>query len=147
MTITLARRGDDGAILALVREAYAKYVPRIGKEPGPMLDDYARRIDQGAAWVLKHGDAVRGVLVLIDDPGYLLLENVAVDPDCQGQGLGRKLIEFAESEGKRRGYAEIRLYTHATMVENIALYLRLGYEETHRATQSGYARVFMRKSL
>jgi GNAT superfamily N-acetyltransferase len=147
MTIELARRGDEAEVLALVRKAYARYVSRIGKEPGPMLDDYGSRIDQGAAWVLKHGDAVRGVLVLIDNPGYLLLDNVAVDPDCQGQGLGRRLIEFAEAEAKRRGHPEIRLYTNEKMSENIALYRHLGFDETHRATEGGYARIFMRKSL
>ena len=47
----------------------------------------------------------------------------------------------------RRGYREIRLYTHQTMVENQRLYTSIGYEETGRGTEAGYARVFMRKQL
>lgn len=44
------RRGrdeDHDAILACVRAAYAKYAPRMGKEPAPMLTDYASLIAEG----------------------------------------------------------------------------------------------------
>lgn len=112
-----------------------------------MLDDYAMRVKEGSAWVLEREGAIRGVLVLLDFPDYLLLDNVAVDPDSHGQGLGGMLIAFAEDEARRRGYPEIRLYTHETMVENIAMYPKLGYEESHRVTEKGYARVYMRKSI
>ena len=47
----------------------------------------------------------------------------------------------------RRGVGEIRLYTHLTMHENIALYPRLGYQETGRGEQAGFQRVFFRKRL
>lgn len=112
-----------------------------------MLDDYAARVAEGAAYVLERDGAICGALVLLDFPGYLLLDNIAVDPSCQGQGLGRILIAFAEGEALRRGYREIRLYTHETMTENIAMYPRLGYEETHRVIEKGYARVYMRKKI
>jgi hypothetical protein len=50
-------------------------------------------------------------------------------------------------EALRRGYREIRLYTHETMVENQRLYAAIGYEETGRGSEAGYNRVFMRKQL
>ena len=53
----------------------------------------------------------------------------------------------AMDEALRRGYREIRLYTHQTMVENQLLYTSIGYEETGRGTEAGYDRVFMRKQL
>lgn len=112
-----------------------------------MLDDYAARIGEGAAYVLERRGALCGVLVLLDFPGYLLLDNMAVDPSCQGEGLGRVLIDFAENEAVRRGYWEIRLYTHECMTENISLYASLGYEETRRVTENGYARVYMSKEI
>jgi ribosomal protein S18 acetylase RimI-like enzyme len=61
--------------------------------------------------------------------------------------LGRRLLAFAEAEAMRRGYREIRLYTHQTMTENHRLYAAIGYEETGRGTVDGYERVFMRKRL
>ncbi len=39
------------------------------------------------------------------------------------------------------------MYTHATMVESIALYSRLGFQEVERKREQGYRRVFMRKLL
>ena len=77
----------------------------------------------------------------------VLLDNIAVRPDRQGSGIGRRLMAFAESEARRLGHAELRLYTHVAMTENIALYTRLGFVETGRGHQAGYDRVFMRKQL
>ena len=85
--------------------------------------------------------------MLLPKPDHLLLDNVAVRPDRQGHGTGRALIAFAETEARRRGFAELRLYTHVTMVENIALYTGLGFRATGRGVEAGYERVFMRKPI
>ena len=98
-------------------------------------------------WVLQEGSAIAGILVLLSTPEYLLLDNIAIAPDRQGRGLGRRLLTFTESEALRRGYHEIRLYTHQTMIENQRLYALIGYEETGRGSEAGYDRVFMRKPL
>ena len=120
---------------------------RMGRKPGPMTDDHAARARDGQAWVSTIDGAVVGVLVLLDQPDHLLLDNVAVDPARRGTGVGRDLLRFAEAEAIRRGYPELRLYTHVTMTENIALYARIGYHETGRATQSGFERVFFAKRV
>lgn len=138
---------DLAAVEAVVRDAYSPYILRMRRKPGPMLDDYAARIRDGTAWVLEADGTVTGVLVLLDEPDHLLLENIAVAPAHHGTGLGRMLMQFAEAEAQRRGYREIRLYTHQSMVENIALYLRLGYRETGRGEHQGFRRVFFSKPL
>jgi ribosomal protein S18 acetylase RimI-like enzyme len=139
---------DRAAVEDIVRAAYGIYVPRIGKPPGPMLDDYAERIAQGAVSVVEDEDGtISGIIVLLPQADHVLLDNVAVRPRHQGRGLGRRLVAFAEDEARRRGFAELRLYTHETMTENIALYQRLGFVETGRGEQDGYARVFMTKRL
>ena len=148
MTLRPARTEDRGAIEQVVNGAYAVYIPRIGKPPGPMLDDYAQLIAAGAVSVLEEpAGTVAAIVVLSPKPDHLLLDNIAVRPERQGRGLGRRLIEFAEAEARRRGFAELRLYTHEKMVENIAIYRRLGFVETGRAEEAGYDRVFMRKPL
>jgi GNAT superfamily N-acetyltransferase len=119
----------------------------MGKPPGPMLDDYAARVLEGAVSVLEEGAAIAGIIVLLPATNCLVLDNVAVSPGRQGFGLGRQLLAFAEAEALRRGYHEIRLYTHQTMVGNQRLYASIGYEETGRSTEAGYDRVFMRKQL
>ena len=85
--------------------------------------------------------------MLLPKPDHLLLDNIAIRPDRQGQGLGRQLIAFAEDEARRLGYPELRLYTHEKMTENITLYGRLGFVETGRGQEAGYDRVFMTKRL
>jgi ribosomal protein S18 acetylase RimI-like enzyme len=144
--IRAATAADVPAIADIVDQAYRHYI-RMGKPPGPMLDDYATRVLEAAVWVLEEGAAVTGIIVLLPAPNYLLLDNIAVSPGRQGLGLGRRLLAFAEAEALRRGYCEIRLYTHQTMVENQRLYASIGYEETGRGTEAGYDRVFMRKQL
>jgi GNAT superfamily N-acetyltransferase len=148
-TATIRKAGleDVPAIERIVRAAYARYIERIGKPPGPMLDDYPARVGEGVTWVLDEGGAAAGVLVLLPEADHLLLDNVAVDPARHGAGLGRRLIAFAEDEARRRGYAEVRLYTHLMMHENLVLYPKLGYEEYARFEQAGYQRVFMRKRV
>ena len=147
MALRPARAADLPAVQALVARAYGHYVARIGKPPGPMLDDYAARIAEGAVQVLEEDGRLVGLLVLLPEADHLLLDNVAVDPAAQGRGHGRRLVAAAEDEARRLGLNELRLYTHELMSENVAMYERLGFAETHRGQQAGYARVFMRKRL
>ena len=142
-----ARPEDADAIAQIVADAYRSYVARLGKPPGPMLDDYARRVADGQAWVLEEDGTLAGALVLEDTGGgALLIDNVAVAPSAQGKGLGRALIAFAEAEARRRGCREVRLYTNVLMTENLALYGRLGFRETGRVSEKGFERAYMAKA-
>lgn len=76
-----------------------------------------------------------------------LLDIVAVHPRFHGRGIGRRLLEFAESEARRAGHSDIYLYTHEKMTENRALYSKIGYVEYDRRIEMGYSRVYMRKRL
>jgi GNAT superfamily N-acetyltransferase len=138
---------DDAAVTACVRAAYAVYVERIGREPAPMTADYAALIAAGAVWVAAEAGAVSGVLVLHARPPAMFVENVAVLPERQGRGLGRELLDFAESRARGAGLTELVLYTNARMTENLRFYPALGYVETGRGMQDGFARVFYRKAL
>lgn len=144
--VRLATDADLAAIERLVADAYSAWIPRIGRRPAPMDDDYGALIAAGQVHVAG-ADTVLGLLVLIPEPETLLLDNIAVAPSAQGQGIGRLLLGFAENEAKRLALPAIRLYTNEKMTENIALYLRHGFVETHRARQAGHNRVFMRKAL
>ena len=147
-----AHSAEVGAVTALVRAAYASWVPRIGREPAPMTADYAGAIARGEVVVLEGagledaGDLV-GVLVLIPEATALMIENVAVAPAFQGRGHGRTLLAFAEQTARASGYARLLLYTNAAMTENIALYARGGFAETRCVTEHGLHRVYMEKPI
>ena len=109
--------------------------------------DYVARVSEGVVWVVEEGAVITAIIMLLPTANHLLLDNIAVSPARQGLGLGRRLLAFAEAEALRRGYREIQLYTHETMVENQRLYASIGYEETGRGAEAGYDRVFMRNKL
>ena len=140
--IVPATPGDAPAVTECVRAAYAGYVARIGREPAPMTADYAALIGAGEVWLTRADDEVAGVLVLRPQPPALLVENVAVAPGHQGRGLGRALMAFAEDHARAEGLGEVVLYTNERMTENLRFYPALGYVETGRGVQDGYARVF-----
>ena len=146
-TIRPARIQEAGVVTKVVREAYAKYVERIGKEPAPMLVDYEAVILAGEAWVLVEDEETSGVLVMRPENVHLFVETVAVRPDRQGSGLGRRLMAFVEEAARGRGLREIRLYTNERMEENLPFYRSLGFEETGRRLDEGYRRIFMKKRL
>ena len=112
-----------------------------------MLDDYEALIQQGHVYVLDDEDGIAGLVVLIPETGTMLLDNVALSPDAQAKGYGRRLIAFAEEEARRRGFGTIRLYTNIAMTENLTLYEGVGYVETHRGEENGYSRIYMEKRL
>jgi ribosomal protein S18 acetylase RimI-like enzyme len=147
MAIRPAQREEVSAIRSLVERAYGPWVPVIGRRPGPMDWDYEELVAGGDVHVWASPDPI-GLLVLrVTDDGALMVENVAVDPAAQGQGLGRALLAFAEEQAAERDIDELRLYTHERMTSNIELYSRLGFAEYGRVTEHGFARVFMRKHL
>lgn len=138
---------DVAAIEAIVEAAYSPYIERIGRKPGPMLEDYGRRVKGGGVHVLDNDGQIQGFIILQDTDSALLLDNLAVAPQAQGLGLGRVLMDFAERQAIDAGYSAIRLYTNEAMTENLALYTRRGYVETHRAEEQGLRRVYMAKHL
>ena len=112
-----------------------------------MLEDYSDVIEWHRVFVAEDEGRIVGLIVLIAEDERALLDNVAIHPDAQRRGLGRRLIQLAEDEARRLGFNAIELYTHELMTENQALYARLGYREFDRRTEKGYPRVYMRKAL
>jgi GNAT superfamily N-acetyltransferase len=142
-----ATTADLAELRRIARAAYAVYVPRIGRAPAPMVADFVAPVAAGHAAVWADDAGIGGYAVFYPRGDHVHLENVAVDPARQGQGLGRRLIEFVEAEARRQGLAAVELYTNAKMTENQRLYPALGYVETHRASEDGFDRVFYRKAV
>lgn len=145
--IRTARAEDLPAIEAIVHEAYAPYIERIGQKPAPMSDDYVALIHDGAVLVLIDHVDVAGLIVLKDKVDHILIYNVAVAPRYQGKGLGKMLLAYAESHARARNIQQLRLFTNEKMLENIAIYEKLGWHEYNRSAQDGFHRVFMQKTL
>jgi len=146
-----ARPDEARAVRALVEAAFARHVAAVGRRPAPMDDDHGARIAAGQQFVRDgdddDGGGLAASIVLVDAGDHLVVNNVAVAPACQGRGLGRALLAFAEDEARRRGLREVRLHTNAAMADNLVMYPRLGYTEAGRETRDGFHRVLFVKAL
>ena len=143
-----ARRDDAEAIRNLVRAAYAKWVPLIGREPMPMKVDYAVAIAEHDFDLLSDGDTIVGLIETEHRPDHLWIENVAVHPDRQGQGLGKKLLKWVEKRAEVAGTGELRLLTNEAFEANIRLYKKIGYKiDRTEPFHLGGTTVYMSKKI
>ena len=142
-----ATDADAGAITELVIAAYRHYEPLIGRTPMPMLVHYADAVREHEIWVLELDGGLVGILELQPRADQMWVENVAVAPRWQGRGFGRLLLRHAEIEAARHGLHELGLLTNERYLDNIAMYTRHGYRETHRLPHQGTDLVFFRKLL
>ena len=148
--LTFRRAGAEDAetIRILTHAAYAKWVPVIGRRPKPMNADYEHAV-QAHVIEMAHVDGeLAGVIELIPASDHMLVENLAVAPAHQRQGLGRRLMARVEALTRGRGLKLVRLYTNKAFDGNLAFYQKLGYTiEREEPVKSGGTLVHFVKTL
>jgi ribosomal protein S18 acetylase RimI-like enzyme len=138
---------EAAAIRDFVRAAYAPWVPVIGREPRPMTADYEVSVREHDFEIAMRDGRMIGLIETLLRDDHLWIENIAVAPEAQGQGIGTWLMERAEARGVAAGRTESRLVTNGKMDTNIALYKRRGYVvDREEPFQLGTA-VYMKKAL
>ena len=147
MTVRKATTKDLAAVRKIDQAAYEIYVARIGKKPAPMIADFESQIAAGQMDLWQEEGKVTGFIVHYPRENHVHIENVAVDPARAGRGIGGKLIAMAEETARANGFSAVELYTNEKMNENLTLYPHLGYRETGRRREAGFARVYFRKEL
>lgn len=147
VSIRRARPSEAASLAAIAEGAFAPFVPAIGRRPAPMDEDHTRAIDEGRALVAIIDRKVAGYATFRLVPPRAELLTVAVAPGEQGQGLGRALIGAVEDRARAAGARTLALYTNVKMTANLALYPHLGFVETDRRDEGGFARVFFEKIL
>jgi ribosomal protein S18 acetylase RimI-like enzyme len=143
-----AGTGDASAVRDLTREAYAKWIPRIGREPKPMGADYEAAVRNHRVDLLYIDGTLAALIEMIDQGDRLLIENLAVSPGYQRRGLGTSLLAHAEAVAAALGYDRLWLYTNTRFDGNIALYSRTGYRiDSEEGIGGGLVRVNMSKTV
>jgi GNAT superfamily N-acetyltransferase len=138
---------DASAIRELTRQAYAKWVPVIGREPRPMTADYAEAVRKHRIDLLYLHGELAALIETIPQADHLLIENVAVSLAFQGRGFGRMLMTHAEQVAVSLGYGEIKLYTNKLFGENVQRYRKLGYRVDREEEFKGSFLVHMSKPV
>lgn len=146
--IRLAEADDEPEIRDCAEQAYARYVPMIGRKPAPMVADFVTQIAAGMVYVATDDQAIfQGFIVFYAEEEHILLENVAVLPSAAGHGVGRALISFCEDAARQRGINGVHLYTNEKMTDNLSIYPKLGYVKVGQRTKDGFKRVYFEKTL
>jgi len=130
MILRPAVPADADNLATCFRAAYAVYDGQVADLP-----DVAGGLEQD---ILEHSVCVAvlgrqvlgGAVLVLQETAQLA--NVAVDPKAGGKGVGRALIDWAVSTAQQAGYRELWLATHVGMPGNLAMYARLGWQETAR---------------
>lgn len=142
-----ATPADAPAVRQLVREAYAKWVPLMGREPLPMLADYDLAVREHEVDLAYLGGVLAALIEIIVHPDHLFIENLAVAPGHQGRGFGRFLLAHVEARARALAVPELRLLTARAMAGNAAFYQSLGYQIDRTEPFKGGFTVYMSKQV
>ena len=142
-----AEPADGAAIKDIVRAAYAKWVPVIGREPLPMRADYDKAVAEHPFDIAVEGGRIVGMIETMLEDDHLWIENVCVAPQTQGRGIGRLLLERAEQKAREAGRRELRLLTNGAFEANVSLYRKHGYTIDREEPFMNGTTVYMSKKL
>ena len=149
MTIEIrpAEPREAESIRSIVRAAYAKWVPLIGREPMPMRADYEQALTKHRFDLAVEGAEIRGLIETLAHDDHIWIENVAVAPEAQGQGIGQLLFAHIEQRAAEAGLPHLRLLTNGAFEANLTLYKRLGFVVDRVEEFMGGTAVYMSKTL
>lgn len=103
------------------------YLPLLllGDEQEDMIDRYLERCD---LYVWEDG-GVKAVCAVTDEGGILEIKNIAVAPEVQRQGIGRRMLQFIE-DTYRDAFAVLQVGTGDSPL-TIPFYETCGFVQSH----------------
>jgi GNAT superfamily N-acetyltransferase len=130
--IRAAAAGDFDAWLPLWRGYQVFYKTSI--DDATTRTTWARLLDPGEPMhcaLAELDGAVTGLVHFIEHRScwtagnYMYLQDLFVDPERRGHGLGRRLIEHVYAEARARGCSRVWWLTHETNSDAMLLYDRI----------------------
>ena len=118
-----------------LRDALNRLVPQLSSSAKPLSDDDVSRLiadHDVVLFVATHDGVIVGTLTLvvfaIPSGQRAWIEDVIVDGDVRGLGIGAALTNAAIEEGRRRGVRTIDLTSRPSREAANKLYQKLGFE-------------------
>ena len=139
----MAAQEDGGAVLALIRAAFAGMDGRIDppSSAGRLdLAAIARQAAEGEVWLIEDSGAVLAGVFLTPLPGRLYIGKLAVAAGAMRQGLGRRMLTHAATRARALGLSMLDLQTRVELVENHAFFRACGFVQTAETAHPGYGR-------
>lgn len=154
VTVVRAHAWQDwDALLALIHRAFAFMEGRIDPPSSLHCMDAAALAAKAQAEIclLAHdGYRITGCVFCEPREDQLYVGKLAVDPEHQGKGIGRALMDRAEAEARRLGLAGLELQTRIELVENHRHFATAGFRKSGETAHPGFDRptsITMRKPL
>ncbi|MFD1052853.1 tRNA (guanosine(37)-N1)-methyltransferase TrmD [Terrabacter terrigena] len=131
--ITAATAGDVPELALLMRACWVQEalandtleIPALRES----LDDVRASLDTTRTWVARRAGRLVGAVRTSRHGDDWHIGRLCVAPDLQGRGLGRRLLEHAESTAPD-GIRTFSLHTGAKSADNLRLYKKAGYRFT-----------------
>lgn len=99
----------------------------LADEQEDMIDRY---LDRGTMYVLDD-DGIKCECVVTDEgDGVLEIKNLAVEPDCQGKGYGRAMIDYIAARYKGQ-FSVLQVGTGDSPL-TVPFYEKCGFVRSHR---------------
>lgn len=124
---------DIAALPAIERAAGQRFaqIPELAwLAEGPVIsvDQHQQAASDGLSWVVLAGDCPVGFLLAEAQDDSLFITEISLHLACQGQGLGRRLIDFVAAVARERGFTSLTLTTFRQVSWNAPWYARMGFE-------------------
>ncbi|MEQ1408633.1 GNAT family N-acetyltransferase [Neorhizobium sp. Rsf11] len=144
----IIRIGEDfgrfDELLALILSSFA-YMDGVIDPPSSAhrltLASLAEKAKDEIAFGAVEDGKLAGCVFLKPEPGFLYLGKLAIAPECQGKGLGRRLLAIAEDVARKEGLPSLRLETRIELAGNHATFARWGFSRTAENSHPGFDRV------
>ena len=155
-------KDDVSALTRLLNRAYRPLADAGMRYVASWQDDEItlRRLESGEAWVSEAEGRIVAAVVLVPPgphprvpyysrPGVAYFHQFAVDPDFQGRGIGRGLLDHLERRAREVGATELALDTSDGAVDLRRMYERLGYRAVGSQdwAETNYESVILAKNL
>jgi GNAT superfamily N-acetyltransferase len=139
-----------------LRDAFEACIERALGEEIDRITDYYREHD-GGFWVAIQNDGPVGTFGLERAAHDAMeLRRMYVDAAARRNGIGRRMLQYAEDKCRRRNIARLELSTVEIQSAAIALYKNAGYQllrediaelESNKTVGSGLRRLYFQKIL
>lgn len=132
--IRRAAARDAPRIASLLRDAFAEYeqlYTKAGyKATTPDRDEILARMREGPLWVAVTKARIVGTAAAVHRSNGVYIRSMAVLPEARGLGVGRRLLEKAESFAIGNGCHRLFLSTTPFLDRAIRLYESFGFHAT-----------------
>ncbi len=117
-------------------EAFARLMPQLSPRLGAPGEETVRRLVESPATALFAAEAEGRIVGLLTLVWYEVpsgrkawIEDVVVDAEARGRGIGRELVEAALRCAREQGIEKLMLTSSEHRKAAHALYRRMGFQE------------------